>query len=163
MRENLRGGAIMKICLECGEGGHLDEMLNIIKAFEGHELFFVVVKAETTKDLKKMAKVYYLRDRVGLKLIYVLINMILITPFCLKILLIEKPKVIVSTGGDATLPLAYIGKLLGIKIIYVESLARVNDLSGTGKLIYPIADLFLVQWECLLKRRKRAKYWGKVI
>ena len=162
MRKNRRGD-IVKICLECGEGGHLDEMLSLIKAFEGHELFFVVVKAETTKDLKKVAEVYYLRDRVGPKLIHVLINMILITPFCLKILLIEKPNVIVSTGGDATLPLSYIGKLLRIKIIYMESLARVNDLSGTGKLIYPIADQFLVQWEGLLKRYKKAKYWGKVI
>lgn len=153
----------MKICLECGEGGHLDEMLSIIKALEKNDIFFIVVEAETTLDLKNIAKVYYLRDRIGPKLIHVFINAILIAPLCLKILLTEKPRVILSTGGDATIPLSYLGKLFGVKIIYLESLTRIDELSGTGRFIYPIADLFLVQWEGLLRKYKKAKYWGKVI
>jgi UDP-N-acetylglucosamine:LPS N-acetylglucosamine transferase len=153
----------MKIFLECGKGGHLDEMKSIIKAFEGHELIFVVVKAETTKDLKDMTKVYYFRDTIGPKMIHVVINMFLIAPFLLKILLKERPNVIVSTGGDATCPLSFLGKAMGVEIIYVESLARVTDLSGNGKVMYHIADLFLVQWEGLLKKYKKAQYWGNIL
>ena len=75
----------------------------------------------------------------------------------------ERPDVIISTGGGATIPLYYLGKLFGIKLIYVESMARVGSSSLTGKLINPIADIFLVQWPQMLKHYPRAKYWGRVI
>jgi UDP-N-acetylglucosamine:LPS N-acetylglucosamine transferase len=159
----------MKICLECGIGGHLKEILGIMEAFEKHEVFFVTYKGETTRDLGETAKTYYLRN--GPKLtdnalldafILLLYSVRVILPFT-KILCREKPRVIVTTGGDATVPICYIGKLFGVKIIYIESLARVKEPSGIGRLVYPVADLFLVQWEDLLKKYKKAEYRGKVI
>lgn len=158
----------MKICLECAEGGHLNEMLNIIEAFNGHEIFFVTTKAPTTIELNKNYKVYYVRRQYNIKnkwAIYV--REVLLLPklfiWSIAIILKERPKLIISTGGGCTLPLCYLGKLLGVKIVYIESLARIHQPSGTGRLIHPIADLFLVQWESMLKFYKKAKYWGKVI
>jgi len=158
----------MKICLECAEGGHLDEMLSIIDAFEGHDIFFVTTKAPTTEGLDKKYKVYYIRRQYSTKQKWAIyLRELLLLPqlivHSLTILLKERPRVIVSTGGGATLPLCYLGKLLMVKIIYIESLARINQPSGTGRLIHPIADLFLVQWESMLKFYKKAKYWGKVV
>ena len=164
----------MKICLECAEGGHLDEMLSLMDAFEGHDIFFITTIAESTKDLPKLAKVYYVRNQKTYKAtnrfllqaqlflfeLYCLIKLLFV---CLNILLNEKPKIIVTIGGGATIPLCYIGKALGTKIIYISSLARVDELPFTGKIIYPIADLFLVQWEYLLPKHQKAQYWGKVI
>lgn len=49
------------------------------------------------------------------------------------------------------------------KIAFIESIARVHSLSLSGKLLYPIADRFLVQWEELERKYKRAKYVGFVI
>ena len=82
-----------------------------------------------------------------------------------KILTKEKPDVIVSTGGgEIAVPFCYIGKILGAKIIFIETLSRITTPSGGGRLVYPIADLFLVQWESLLKKYgTKAKYWGNVI
>jgi UDP-N-acetylglucosamine:LPS N-acetylglucosamine transferase len=158
----------MKICLECAEGGHLDEMLSIVDAFEGHDIFFVTTRAETTEDLWEVAKVYYVREQYNIKhRVFIipieLFYMVKLLFSCSKILLKEKPQVIVSTSGGSTIPLSYLGKLLGVKIIYIESMARINQPSGTGKLMHPIADLFLVQWESMLKFYRKAKYWGRVI
>jgi beta-1,4-N-acetylglucosaminyltransferase len=158
----------MKICLECAEGGHLDEMLSIIDAFEGNNIFFVTTKAKTTEDLWKIANVYYVRDQYNVKhhfSIYIieLLYMIQLLYSCLRILIREKPQVIISTGGGSTIPLCYWGKLLGAKIIYIESMARINHPSGTGRIIYPIADLFLVQWKSMLKFYRKAMYKGRVI
>ena len=158
----------MKICLECAEGGHLNELLSIIDAFEGHEIFFVTTEAKTTKNLNIFGTVYYVRKQYNVKyrfLVFVieLCYFIKLIFSCLNVLIKERPRAIVSTGGGSTIPLCYLGKLMRVKIIYINSLARVNDLSGTGKLIYPIADLFLVQWELIAKKFKKAKYWGKVI
>ena len=158
----------MKVCLECAEGGHLDEMLSIIEAFEEHDIFFVTTKAPTTEGLDKKYKVYYVREQYDTKqkgAIYlrefVLMFKLMIISFI--ILVKERPKAIVSTGGGSTIPLCYLGKLFGVKIIYIESMARIDKPSGTGRIIHPIADLFLVQWESMLKSYKKAKYWGKVI
>ena len=158
----------MKICLECAEGGHFDEMLNIMEAFEGHDIFFITTRAKTTEDLWKIAKVYYVREQYTVKYQFsvYLIELLYMTKLlylCLKILLKEKPHAIISTGGGSTIPTCYWGKLLGVKIIYIESLARINQPSGTGKIIYPIADLFLVQWESMLKFYRKANYWGRVV
>ncbi|MCZ7393667.1 MAG: PssD/Cps14F family polysaccharide biosynthesis glycosyltransferase [Candidatus Methanoperedens sp.] len=158
----------MKICLECAEGGHLDEMLSIIEAFGGHEIFFVTTFAETTRDLKEIAGVYYVREQYNVKhRVFIipieLFYMIKLMFSCLRILLTEKPQVIVSTGGGSTIPLCYLGKLFGAKIIYIESIARVNQPSGTGRIIYPIADLFLVQWKSMLRFYRKAMYKGRVV
>ena len=161
----------MKICLTCAAGGHLDQLISIMDAFKEHDIFFVTVKSETTEELKKIAKTYYTKDvsnsikiaRIHLYTFTLALYYLQLILPCIKILLKEKPDVIVGNGGSATLWLSYLGKLMGAKIVYIESLARVRDLSGTGKLIYPIADLFVVQWESLMEKYSKAKYWGKVI
>ena len=74
----------------------------------------------------------------------------------------EKPKVVVTTGALISFPFCVYGKLMGAKVIYIETFARVNDRSLTGRLVYPIADLFLVQWESLLELYPKAKYVGGI-
>jgi UDP-N-acetylglucosamine:LPS N-acetylglucosamine transferase len=161
-----------KICLICGPGGHLDEMLCLLDAFKGSNFFFITVAATTSIDLTKIARTYYFRNRFPYGerisrikiLIFTLIYLILISLIQFRILLKERPSIIVTTGGDETIPACYIGKILGAKIICVESITRIYHPSGTGKILYPISDLFLVQWESLLKKYgKKAQYFGKVI
>ena len=150
----------MKICLACSPGGHLVEMERLMPAFEGKDYFFVTYKSESSKHLKRAYfigyKVGYIRERITwFKTIFI----------ALHILLKERPDVLISTGGgEIAVPFCYVGKLLGAKVILIETLTRITTKSAAGKLIYPIADLFLVQWEPLLKKYgKKAQYWGKVI
>ena len=53
-----------------------------------------------------------------------------------------------------------IGKLLGSKIIYIETMANIETKTVTGRIIYYFADLFIVQWESMLKLYPKAKYGG---
>lgn len=158
----------MNILLECAEGGHLQEMLAITDSFMGHNISFVTAKAVTTEGLEKLGRVYFVRDQYNVKsrivvMIIELFYFFILTCKSLYIIFNEKPRVIVSTGGGCTIPLCYVGKMLGVKIVYVESIARVNKKSGTGRIIYPIADLFLVQWKSMLLHYPNAKYWGRVV
>lgn len=158
----------MKICLECAEGGHLDEMLNIIEAFYGNDIFFITTKAPSTECLSKEYNVYYARKQyeTDTKVAIYIRELFLISKLFFSLFLIllkERPKLIVSTGGGSTIPLFYLGKLLGIKLIYIESLARTDNPSLTGRIVHPITDVFLVQWNSMLKFYKNAKFWGRVI
>ena len=58
--------------------------------------------------------------------------------------------------------MCYIGKLFGSKIIYIETYANRNTKTATGRLIYPISDLFIVQWEEMLKIYPKAVYGGSI-
>jgi beta-1,4-N-acetylglucosaminyltransferase len=58
----------------------------------------------------------------------------------------HRPDVLLSTGAGITVPLFIIGKLIGARLIYVESVTRVNGPSLSGKLVYPLVDRFFVQW-----------------
>ena len=46
------------------------------------------------------------------------------------------------------------------RIVYVESICRTRKLSLTGRLLYPLADRFLVQWPQLVTRYPRAEHIG---
>lgn len=159
----------MKLCLTCAAGGHLDELFSLFDAFKKYDKFVVTVASPRTESLSDMEKTYYIA--VGPKPTkYKSLNFMSLLAYyayillpCIFILIKERPDVIIGSGGEATLHLSYIGKLLGAKIIYIESLARIDDLSGTGKLVYRISDLFLVQWENLIEKYPKVKYWGKVI
>jgi UDP-N-acetylglucosamine:LPS N-acetylglucosamine transferase len=167
MRGESNGGKSrpMKICLVCSPGGHLTQMLRLIDAFKEFDYFFVTYDSEATKSLKNA----YLIDSEYLKEAKTAIGFarVLIKTLkkAIKILVKEKPSVIISNGGgEIAVPFCYVGKVLEAKVIFIETLSRITAPSGGGRLVYPIADLFLVQWESLLKSYgKKAKYWGKVI
>jgi hypothetical protein len=59
-------------------------------------------------------------------------------------------------------PVSVFAKLLGARIIYVESFSRVRRLSITGRLLRPLADLFFIQWEELRPAAPRAVYAGRL-
>ena len=62
-----------------------------------------------------------------------------------------KPAVIISTGTHTAVPMCYVAKIFGKKIIYIETYANITRKTLTGKIIYPIADLFIVGWEEMKK------------
>jgi beta-1,4-N-acetylglucosaminyltransferase len=146
----------MKICLVCSHGGHLTEILQLKEAFKGHETFFITYDSVRTRQLERK----YLLRNIGTNPL-VMAQAFMST---LVILLKEKPKLIVSTGSEIAIPAFYLAKILRIKTIFIESWTRVDRPTGTGKIVYPVADLFLVQWESLLKKYgKKAKYEGAIL
>jgi UDP-N-acetylglucosamine:LPS N-acetylglucosamine transferase len=79
-----------------------------------------------------------------------------------RILRLEAPDVIISTGAAIAVPFFYLGKILGSKLVYIEIFDRIKKPTLTGRLVYPIADAFVVQWEEMLKACPRAVYLGSV-
>lgn len=149
----------MKICLVSSSGGHLTETMQLLEAFAQDEIFFVTWSGSREEDVTAVAPAYFIEPfgTNPLRLLQAL-------PWTLGILLREKPDVIVSLGAEIALPFFYLGKLLGIRTIFIESWCRIHQLSKTGRLVYPIADVFLVQWPQLLaKCGRKARYEGAVI
>ena len=135
----------MKICLVCSHGGHLTETLQILDAFEGHDIFFATYHSAREEDVTEITRAYF-TENIGTSVF----RMFRAFFWTILVLRGERPDVIVSLGAEIALPFFYLGKLMRIKTVFIESWCRVEALSKTGKLVYPIADLFLVQWPQLL-------------
>ena len=79
-----------------------------------------------------------------------------------KVLRKEKPDILVSSGAAVAVPFFYLGKLFGKKLIYIEVFDRVDKPTLTGRLVYPITDQFIVQWEEQLKVYPKAINLGSI-
>ena len=147
----------MKICLAFSAGGHRLQILQLEKIYRKYDHFFLTYKGLTTVNLTKNHRVYFITNfrRNFIKAFMTIIQSLLI-------FLKEKPDIIVSTGAGITIPICYLAKFFGKKVIYIESFSRVTSPSIAGKVAYPVSDLFLVQWEPLLKFYKRAVYGGPI-
>ena len=78
-------------------------------------------------------------------------NLIKNTFLAFKIIKKERPDVIISSGAAVAVPFFYIGKLFGSKTVYIEVFDRIDAPTMTGKLVYPVTDRFIVQWEEMKK------------
>ena len=150
----------MKICFAASSGGHFEEIAQLKKIKEGNKAFLVTEKGGRSGE-ELCDDVYYV-PQINRREMFFLFKFIKLFSLARSILRYEKPDCIISTGALATCPLCIVGKMMGIKIIYIESFARVTSPSLTGRLMYRIADLFIVQWKELLDVYPLATYAGSV-
>ena len=139
----------LKICFVCSSGGHLEEISQLKLIEKKYENFLITEKNDFHQS-SFGSKQYYIpqTNRKEVLFIFKFFYLFIISFF---ILLKEKPNVIISTGALSSFPVCLLGKVFNCKIIYIESFARCDKPSLTGKLVYKFADLFIVQWNDLLK------------
>lgn len=154
-----------KVLFISSTGGHLKELLQLKKLFGKfgkYDSYLITEKTDSTKKLKDEYKekmgymVFGTKDHMLTYPFKLLANCFISVYYFIKI----RPKYIVTTGTHTAGPICYLGKIFGSKIIYIETMANINRKTQTGKLIYPIADLFIVQWESMLKIYPKAVYGG---
>jgi hypothetical protein len=145
--------------LVCSPGGHLVQMLSLEPAWrdleakwvtlpgadvdfllDGHEV--VLGHGPTNRSLKNLVRNFRLAWRTVRD---------------------YRPNVILSTGAALAVPFFIVGRLHRTRCVYVESFTRVNNLSWSGRIVYPFAHAFFVQWPSLTKRFRKAKHVGSVV
>lgn len=139
----------LKICLACSIGGHFTQMLELKEVYERYEHFFVTNLGRQTISALKGEKKYFIPDRKAqwANNLSTAMSIFLKQLFVSLIALYkENPDVIISTGAGDVFWILLIGKLLGKKIIFIESLSRVTTPSRSGRVIYMFANLFLYHW-----------------
>lgn len=149
-----------KICFVSSSGGHWEELLCLKELAEEYESFFVTEQGGQVQD-STFENIYAL-PQINRHEKNFIIHMVQLFFRAKKILKKEKPNIVISTGALVSFPFCVLMKLSGGKVIYIESFARVENPSLTGKLVYRFADLFLVQWETMLKVYPKAKYVGGI-
>lgn len=151
-----------KVLFIASTGGHLNELMQLEPMFKNYDYHIITEKTKSNISLVKKYPnkvnflVYGTKDKkliYPFKFIYNIFKSLLLY---IKI----RPKYIVTTGTHTAVPICYIGKLFGTKIIFIETFANSKTKTLSGKMIYPIANLFIVQWESMLDLYPKAVYGG---
>ena len=151
-----------KVLFISSTGGHLNELLQLKDIMDKYDSYLITEKTKSTLSLKEdfKSKVSYLiygtKHNILTYPFKLIINCFKSLDFYLKI----KPDVIITTGAHSAGPMCCIGKIFGSKIIYIETFANIHSKTITGKIVYKFADLFIVQWESMLKLYPKAVYGG---
>lgn len=148
----------MKLMLVCTSGGHFATMRGMEPFWSQHERVWVTDFKEDTKVLSGREQVYWLPYQGPRDWIRFVLNL----PKTFNVLFQERPDIVISTGASIAVNFAIVAKVLGIKFLFVESISRSDELSLSGKIIYPIADEFYVQWPKLTTKYPRAIFKGIV-
>ena len=148
----------IKVCLVGSSGGHLTHLYMLKPFWKNKDHFWVTFDKEDARSLlegEKMYPCYYPTNR-NLK------NLLKNTVVAWKVLRKEKPDLLISSGAAVAVPFFYLAKLMGKKLIYVEVYDRIDKPTLTGRLVYPIVDCFILQWEEQKQVYKKAVNLGSI-
>ena len=151
-----------KVLFISSTGGHLTELLQLKPLFEKCEYTIVTEKTKSNQNLidQYPDHVYYLAYGTKqhlFKYLFIFAYNIIVSFF---IFLKVKPDAIVTTGTHTAVPMCYIAHFLKKKVVFIETFANSKTPTQAGRLVYPIADLFVVQWESMLEHYPDAVYGG---
>ncbi|WP_252315515.1 PssD/Cps14F family polysaccharide biosynthesis glycosyltransferase [Sinobaca sp. H24] len=152
-----------KLLLISSIGGHLTQLLQLEPLFSQYDYHLVTEKSEITLAMKKKYPMSYLvygaRNypiRYIFKFSYNIVKSV-------ALFLKHRPDVVITTGTHTAVPMCYIAKLFRKKVIFIESFSKSSSANLSGRMVYPIADLFVVQWESMLEVYPKAVYGGQSI
>lgn len=133
-----------KVCIPTSSGGHLTHMRLLMPVFEKcSDRFWVTFDKEDANSALVGERVYHCFFPTNRNIP----NLIRNTALAIKVLGKERPNLIISCGAAVAVPFFVVGKLLGAKLIYVEVFDRIDKPTLTGRMVKPLCDAFIVQWE----------------
>jgi len=147
------------VLLVCSAGGHLFQLQLLSQAWELVSHAWVTLEKEDSRSLLAGERVYFAFGPTTRNVPNLLRNLVLAWRLLRRI----QPHVIVTTGAGIAVPFAWLGRLLGVRVVYVESLTRTEAPSLSCRLIAPVAHRIYVQWPELAHAVPRARYAGSVL
>jgi len=148
-----------KVCLIASSGGHFEQILMLEKLNKKFNLYIVTEKTkyENTTTSKK-----YLLRQINRKGLNIVLNLPILTFQSFWVFLKEKPDVVISTGAMFVIPTFLIAKLFKKKLVFIESFAKVTSPTLTGKFLYNMVDIFIVQWPEMKRVYPKAIMLGSI-
>jgi beta-1,4-N-acetylglucosaminyltransferase len=148
------------VLLVCTAGGHLLQRWALRHAWAGYGHAWVVAShgGGDVESLLNGERVFFAHSPGARNLKNLARNLLLARRLLRRL----RPKIMMTTGAAVAVPFAWLARAYGIRVIYIESLARADSPSLSCRLVAPVADRIYVQWPELLRPLRRARYAGTV-
>jgi UDP-N-acetylglucosamine:LPS N-acetylglucosamine transferase len=143
----------------CSSGGHLLQMLELRDAWSGFERVWVTFDKSDSRALLRGERVVHAFGPTNRSIPNLLRNLRLAR----RLLREERPAAILTTGAGVAVPFAWLGRLVGVPTLYVESVTRISELSLSARLIKPVASHMYAQWpELANASANRVEFAGNI-
>lgn len=150
--------------LVCSTGGHLLQLLALRGAWNDFSRLWVTFDKSDARSLLAGERVVFARGPTNRNFgLLAVRNLLRNTVAAVRLLRLVRPKVVLTTGAGVAVPYAWIGRLLGARVVYVESLTRIDRPSLSCRLIAPVATRIYAQWPELTEAVPKARYVGSVV
>lgn len=138
-------------------GGHWIQLLRLRPAFEGYDMAYVSM-FDGYASMVEGARFHTVPDasRFDLK------SFIPVFLKAMKIIIKERPKAIVTTGSAPMLAFILLGRLIGARTLWIDSIANSERMSSSGRLARKIAHKVVSQWPEVAER-EGVECWGRVL
>ena len=144
----------LRICIGASAGGHLTELLRLSESWEGYTTCCVSTLPIVKNTLARWGRVYIIGEcnrHHPLRAVKTILH-------CVGVIIRERPDVVLTTGSLPLAILCCVAKLAGAKVIWIDSITNLTDLSLSGRLVRPFADLMFTQWPCVKERYPGTEY-----
>lgn len=133
-----------RIGIVCSSGGHLAQLHCLDAWWGANERFWVTFDKPDAVSMLEGERTYFGHHPTNRNLKNLARNTVL----ALKVLNRERPEILVSNGAGIAVPFFWVGKLFfGCKTVYVEVYDRIDSPTLTARLVAPVLDKMVIQWE----------------
>lgn len=146
------------VLLVCSSGGHLLQLLALRDAWGGFARTWVTFDKSDARSLLRGESVVFAHGPTNRNTRNLLRNLLLAWRLCRR----TRPAVVLTTGAGVAVPFAWVGRLVGARVVYVESFTRIDTPSLSCRLIAPFADRVYVQWPELAPAVPGSRYAGNL-
>jgi beta-1,4-N-acetylglucosaminyltransferase len=148
----------VEVLLVCSTGGHLLQLHALREAWSDRTRAWVTFDKSDARSLLRDERVLFAHGPTNRNLANLVRNLRL----AVRVLRRLRPSVVVTTGAGVAVPFAWIGRLTGARVVYVESLSRIERPSLSCRLIGPFASRVYGQWPEFAAANANARYAGNV-
>lgn len=149
----------MKILIACSSGGHLAQALALRSFWQDHDRLWVTAPTSDARAKladEKVVEAYHPTVRN-------VPNLIRNTGLARRVMREYQPDLVLSTGAAIAVPFFMLARRHGARTVFLEAVDRIEKPSMTGRLVYPFADEFLVQWEPIARALPESRHVGVVL
>lgn len=153
-----------ELLLVCSTGGHLLQLVALRGAWGDFSRVWVTFDKSDARSLLAGERVVFAHGPTNRNFgLLAARNLLRNLVAAVRLLRAVRPKVVLTTGAGVAVPFAWVGRLLGARVVYVESLTRIERPSLSCRLIAPVASRIYAQWPELTEAVPRARYVGNVV
>ena len=147
------------VLLACSSGGHLLQLLALREAWEPFSHAWITDDRPDTRSLLAGERVFYAHWPTSRNLLTLAKNLVL----AWRLVRAVRPRLVLTTGAGTAVPFAWVARLHGATVVFVESVTRIESPSLSCRMLRPVAERVYVQWPELQRVVRGSRYAGSVL
>lgn len=145
--------------LACSAGGHLQQLATLRPWLSAHQRHWVTFDTHDALTLLRGEDITWAYHPTTRNILNLVRNFVRTFGLFRRF----RPDLVISTGAGVAVPVFVWAKIFGARTVYIEVYDRIEDPTLTARIVRPITDLFLVQWEAQRRFHPRAILIGQLL